>query len=107
MAKPEDMTDARFDAEVFGSDIPVLIDFWAPWCGPCRMVAPLLEEVSAEYESRLKVVKVNVDEEPGLAGDFRIQSIPTLVIVKDGAPVEGLIGAPARAELKEFIETHI
>lgn len=107
MSKPYEMDAARFGKEVLESDIPVLIDFWAPWCGPCRMVAPLLDEASAEYDSRLKVVKVNVDEEPGLARDFRVQSIPTLVIVKNGSPVDGLVGAPARTALKEFIEKNL
>jgi len=89
----ENGTDANFDELVVGSDVPVLVDFWAPWCGPCRMVGPVLEEVAAEYEGKAKVVKVNVDENTGVAGDMGIRSIPTVALFHKGTVQETLIGA--------------
>ena len=88
----------NFHQEVIASDKPVLLDFWAPWCGPCRLLAPILDEVAEERED-IKVVKVNVDEEPELAGQFRVYSIPTLAVVKDGQLVNQMVGARPKHQI--------
>ncbi len=98
-----EITDAQFSQEVLNSDIPVLVDFWAPWCGPCRMVAPILEEISQEYAGKLKVVKVNVDESPIVASSYGIMSIPTMILFRGGNPVGKLVGAVP----KEMIKQHL
>lgn len=94
--KPVEMTDSNFSSEI--SEGVTLVDFWAPWCGPCRIIAPVIEELAGQYEGRVKVGKVNVDDNPVTAGQFRVMSIPTLILFKDGQPVETLVGAqPKRA----------
>ncbi len=107
MAKPQAVTDAEFTEEVLNSDLPVLVDFWADWCGPCHAVAPVLEELAAEHADRLTVAKVNVDDNQALALDHEVMSIPTLVIFKDGVEKKRLVGAHPKehieAELAEFI----
>jgi len=100
-------TDESFKADVIDSDVPVLVDFWAPWCGPCRTVAPLLEALDAELAGRAKVVKVNVDDNRAVAGALGVRSIPTLVVFKGGQAVEGAVGALSMAELKRLIEPHL
>ncbi|KYO67300.1 MULTISPECIES: thioredoxin [Thermovenabulum] len=90
--KPVNVTDANFQAEVLNSDLPVLVDFWAAWCGPCRMMGPVIDEIAGEYEGKLKVCKMNVDENPNTPTKYGIMSIPTLILFKDGAPVKKLIG---------------
>jgi thioredoxin 1 len=96
-------TDTNFDQEVLKSDIPVLVDFWAPWCGPCRMVSPSVEELAEELNGKLKVVKVNTDENQEVAIKYGIRSIPTLGIFKDGNLVDGVIGAVPKEAIKNKV----
>jgi thioredoxin 1 len=100
-------TDDSFKTDVIESDVPVLVDFWAPWCGPCRAVAPLLEALDAELAGRARIVKVNVDENRAIAGALGVRSIPTLVVFKGGQAVEGAVGALSMPELKRLIEPHL
>jgi thioredoxin 1 len=107
MAKPITVSDATFDEEVKGSDEAVIVDFWAEWCGPCKMIAPVLEEIADEQSGKLRVAKLNVDDNPEVARRFEVMSIPTLIIFKDGEPKKRLIGAKGKAqllqELAEFL----
>jgi thioredoxin 1 len=100
-------TDTNFDQEVLKSDIPVLVDFWAPWCGPCRMVSPLVDELAEELTGKLKVVKVNTDENQEIAVKYGIRSIPTLGIFKNGNIVDGVIGAVPKQTIKEKVLPHL
>lgn len=101
------VTDASFKQDVLESEIPVLVDFWAPWCGPCRMVAPVVEEISKQYEGQIKVVKVNTDENPNVASQFGIRSIPTLMIFKGGQRVDMVVGAVPKTTLANTLEKHL
>jgi thioredoxin 1 len=98
------VTDSSFQDDVLNSEVPVLVDFWAPWCGPCRMVGPILEELAEDYEGKIKIAKVNVDEETQIAGSMGIRSIPTLVIFKEGKAVNTVIGAQPKDKLKKMID---
>ena len=99
------VTDASFASDVLGSDKPVLVDFWAEWCGPCKIISPVLEEIAAEQAGKVRVAKLNVDDNPDAARRFDVMSIPTLIVFKDGAPVKRLVGAkPKGALLQELSE---
>jgi len=100
-------TDGNFDADVLQNDKPVLIDFWAEWCGPCKMIAPLLDEAADDYAEKLQIVKLNVDENPNVAQKFGIRSIPTLMIFKDGAVQAQKLGAMSKSQLNEFLDSNI
>ena len=95
-----EVTAGNFKSEVLESDIPVVLDFWAPWCGPCRMIGPILTELAGRYAGRVKVGKLNVDEEQSLASMFRIQGIPTLIVFADGKPAKTIVGFHGRAALE-------
>lgn len=98
-----DANDAIFNEEVLNSQLPVLVDFWATWCGPCRMIAPVIKEIAEEFEGRLKVVKVNVDNCPETSGNYNIMSIPTLKLFKAGVEVETMVGAQPASKIKEMV----
>ena len=98
------VSDATFDAEVLNSDVPVLVDFWAEWCGPCKMIAPVLDEIAGEYDGRLKVCKVDVDANPDIPPKFGIRGIPTLIVFKGGNAEATKVGAVSKAQLIEFID---
>ena len=101
------LTKTNFEAEVLKSDKPVLVDFWAPWCGPCRMLAPVLAEVTAEKGDKIKVGKVNVDENPELAAQYGISGIPAMLLFKDGKVVATSVGFKPKAELEAFVEANV
>jgi thioredoxin len=102
---PQSITDAQFETEVLKSPLPVLVDFFAPWCGPCKIMHPVMEELEKEYEGKVKVVKVNVDEQNEVAGMFNIMSIPTFILFKEGKPVKGFMGAQPKESVKQLIDT--
>ncbi|MDF2987610.1 MAG: thioredoxin [Eubacterium sp.] len=102
-----DITNDTFQESVLNADKPVIVDFWASWCGPCRMVAPIMEELSDDYEGKIQVAKVNVDDQGELAAQFRIMSIPTVLIFKDGQIAEKIVGARGKSEFSELIEKHL
>lgn len=101
------VTDATFEQEVLKSDVPVLVDFWAPWCGPCRMIAPLIDQLAEEYAGKLKAVKLNTDESPSVATEYGIRSIPTVMIFKDGQKVDTVIGAVPKSTLTGTVEKYL
>ena len=101
------LTEGSFDEEVNGGEAPVLVDFWAEWCGPCKMIAPVLDEIADEQEGSLKSAKLNVDEAPDIARRFEVMSIPTLILFKDGEPVKRIVGAKGKAQLLEEISEFV
>ncbi len=107
MANVSDVTDATFEVEVLKADKPVLVDFWAPWCGPCRAIAPVVEEIATEFSGKLKVLKLNTDENPKTAQSYRISGIPSLMVFKNGQPVEQVVGAVPKSTLVSAVQKHV
>lgn len=101
------VTDASFDADVLQSELPTLVDFWAPWCGPCKMIAPILDELAIEYAGKIKVCKVDVDSSPESAAKFNVRGIPTLLLFKNGAVEATKVGALSKGQLTEFVDALI
>lgn len=99
-----ELKDSTFDQEVLKNPEPVLVDFWAPWCGPCRMLAPVVEEIAKEYSGKIKVCKLNTDEQPNAATRFKISAIPTLLFFKNGQVVEQIVGVHSKAEIKKHLD---
>ncbi len=104
MADVKTLTDANFDSEIAEASLPLIVDFWAPWCGPCRMVGPVVEELAGEHADKVVVGKVNVDENPATATKFGIMSIPTIILFKDGQAAKKVIGARPKADLEREFE---
>ena len=105
--EPINVTDDHFENVILQSEIPVIVDFWAPWCGPCKMVAPILEKIAKEYEGKLLVAKVNTDENPKWAMDYGVQGIPTMLFIADGKIVHNQVGAVPEPYLRDMIDTFL
>ncbi len=107
MSAVTQVTEATFNQEVLESELPVLVDFWTPWCGPCRMVAPIVEEVASQYEGQVKVVKLDTDKNPSIASQYGIRSIPTLIVFKGGQQVDLVVGAVPKTTLFSTLEKYL
>lgn len=107
MARPVEITDVEFEREVIQAGTPVLVDFWAPWCAPCRMIAPMVEELAKEYEGKVRFAKMNVDENPLTASRYGIRGIPTLLVFKGGKPVRQVVGVVPKHELKKHLDAAV
>ncbi|RKX22852.1 MAG: thioredoxin [Candidatus Zixiibacteriota bacterium] len=107
MSQPINITDDTFEQEVIQSNIPVVVDFWAAWCGPCKMIAPILEEIASEFDGKIKITKLDVDSNNGTAGKYNIMSIPSLLFFKNGEIVDQVVGAMPKAQLAQKVEAVI
>jgi len=107
MADINEIGDDNFKADVLEASVPVLVDFWAPWCGPCKAIAPVLEEIAGEYDGRAKIVKMNVDDHQNTAATYGVRSIPNLIVFKDGQVAQQIVGAVAKAKLTEALDSAI
>ena len=101
------VTDATFDEEVKNSDVPVVVDFWAEWCGPCKMIAPALEELAGEFDGKVKIAKINIDENPDIAAQYGVRSIPTLYMFKGGEVVDQMVGAAPKGKLSDWMKNTV
>ena len=104
MAEAKVVTDSSFQSDILSSTVPALVDFWAPWCGPCKIMGPILEELTGEYEGKVLVGKLNVDENQNLAAQYQVQGIPTLILFKDGKEVNRIVGVAPKEEVKKLID---
>ncbi|MQA08482.1 MAG: thioredoxin [Pseudonocardiaceae bacterium] len=104
---PVKVTEASFKDEVLSNDKPVLVDFWATWCGPCKMVAPVLEEIASEHAEKITIAKLDIDENPGVARDYQVMSVPTLILFKGGEPVKQIVGAKPKAALLSDLSDYL
>jgi len=107
MSTVQSVTDADFDAVVLQSNVPILVDFWAPWCGPCKMIAPVLDALAAEYAGRVRIVKLDIDQNPNTALAYQVRSIPLLLLFKSGQIAARQIGATGQAQLRQMLEQHL
>ncbi len=107
MSALPDVTEATFDADVLKSGQPVLVDFWAPWCGPCRMLAPVVEKVATSHAGKAKFVKLNTDEHPNIAGKYQVSGIPCLILFKDGQPVDRIVGYQPEGPIASMLSKHV
>ena len=107
MAEPFEATESNWDEQVLNSDLPVLVDFWAEWCGPCKMIAPSVHDMAVEYDGQLNVAKLDVDSAPSIAMKYGVRSIPALIFFKDGQPVDQIVGAVPKAALKKKVDSVI
>lgn len=107
MAEVVSVTNSTFETEVLKSSVPVLVDFWAPWCGPCKMLSPVIEKVAGQYQGKVKIVKVNTDDYPDVAGNYQISGVPTVILFKGGQPVDRVVGYVPEKNLSSFLDKHL